>query len=344
MKKLTLGIVVFFVVVVGVFAITRMRNPSTPLSTPSIPSRIYHIGVLSRGHGSYEVAIKGFEERMRELGYVEGQNVTYDIRYVSTKEELDQVAQELVDARLDIIGTYSTPATQAAYRATQKMPNPIPIVFGSLSDPIAAGVVKTIEQPDTNVTGVTSLASDLTPKRIELLNRIVPGIKKIAMPRSAVELNDIAVNRSAALAEQAAKKLGIELVFFPVRTKEEITSSAASITAKRVQGMIVGGDSLVWGGLGDYINQAIKEKIPFAAFDTDQVKRGALIGFGPDYTVMGQQVAIISDKIIKGKKVGDIPVETPKKLLLTINLDTARAIWITLDSELLKEAEVIIGK
>ncbi|MBI1839141.1 MAG: ABC transporter substrate-binding protein [Candidatus Colwellbacteria bacterium] len=344
MRKITLSMAVLLVLAAGFFVVTWIQNRPTTLSTPSAPLRVYHIGVLSRGHGSYEVAIRGFQDQMRELGYIEGQNVTYDVRYVSTKEELDQTAQDFVNAGVDIIGTYSTPATQAAYQATQKMLNPIPIVFGSLSDPIAAGVVKSIEQPDTNVTGVTSLASDLTPKRIELLTRIVPGIKKIAMPRSAVELNDIAVNRSAALAEQTAKKLGIELVFFPVRTKEENASNAASITAQKAQGMIVGGDSLVWGGLGDYVNQAIKEKIPFSAFDTDQVKRGALVGFGPDYTVMGQQVAVMSDKIIKGKKPGNIPVETPRKLLLTINLDTARAIGITLDPELLKEAEVIIGK
>ena len=340
MKKIILGTALLFLVV-GVSVIIWVQYRST---TVSPQSRMYYIGILARGHGSYEIAIKGFQDRLKELGYVEGQNVTYDVRYLSTKDELNQAAQDFINARVDLINTYSTPATQAVYRATQQMEHPIPIVFGSLSDPIAAGVVKSIEEPGFNATGVTSLASDLTPKRIELLTRIVPGIKKIAMPRSAEELNDIAANRSVALAEQAAQKRGIELVFFPVRTKEENASAATSITAERVQGMIVGGDSLVWGSLDDYIKQAIKEKIPFAVFDTDQVKRGALIGFGPDYTVMGQQVAVISDKILQGRKPGDIPVETPKKLLLTMNLDTARAIGITLDPQLLKEADVIIGK
>ncbi len=325
----------------GVVAVVWIQHRSTTVSTSS---QVYHVGILSRGRGSYEIAIKGFQDRMQELGYVEGQNVTYDVRYLSTKDELDRAAQDFVNARVDLISTYSTPATQAAYRATQQMPNPIPIIFGSLSDPIGAGVVKSIEYPGTNATGVISLASDLTTKRIDLLTRIVPGIKKIAMPRSAEELNDVSANRSAALAEQTAKKLGIEIVFFPVRTKEENVVTAASITAERVQGMIVGGDSLIWGSLDDYIKQAIKEKIPFSVFDTDQVKRGALIGFGPDYSVMGQQVASISDKVMHGRKPEDIPVETPKKLFLTINLDTARAIGITLDPQLLKEAEVIIGK
>lgn len=340
MKKIILG-AVFLLLGMGLFSIIWMRYRST-ISHPQ--ERIYHIGILSRGRGSYEIAIKGFQDQMRELGYVEGKNVVYDVRYLSNKDELDRAAQDFVIAHVNLITSYSTPATQATYRATQKMQNPIPIVFGSLSDPIAAGVVRSIEEPGLNATGVTSLASDLTPKRIELLTRVIPGIKKIAMPRSAEELNDIAVNRSVALAEQAAQKRGIQLIFFPVRTKEENAPTAAKITAQRVQGMIVGGDSLVWGSLDDYIKQAIKERIPFAAFDTDQVKRGALIGFGPDYTVMGQQVAIISDKIIQGRKPGDIPVETPKKILLVVNLDTARAIGITLDPHLLKEADVIIGK
>lgn len=340
MKKIVLGAVLLFLAV-GVLTITWIRYHST---TSSPESRIYHIGILSRGRGSYEVAIKGFQDRLRELGYIEGKNVIYDVRYLSTADELKKAAEDFINMHVDLINSYSTPATQAVYKATQQMQNPIPIVFGSLADPIAAGFVKSIEEPGSNATGVTSLSSDLTPKRIELLARIIPGIKKIAMPRSAKELNDIAANRSAALAEQTAKKLDIQLIFFPIRTKEENALNAMKITAQRVQGMIVGGDSLIWGNLDNYIKQAIKEKIPFAAFDTDQVKRGALIGFGPDYTIMGQQVATISDKIMQGRKPGDISVETPNKLILTINLDTARAIGITLDPQLLKEADVTIGK
>jgi len=340
MKKIALG-AVFLLLIAGVFTITWIRYHSTTLSSQP---KIYHIGILSRGRGSYEVAIKGFKDRMWELGYIEGQNVAYDVRYLSTTDELDKAARDFMNARVDLISAYSTPATKAAFTVTRQMPNPIPIAFGSLNDPIAAGFVKSIEQPGFNATGVTSLSGQLTAKRIELLTRIIPGIKKIAMPRTAEEQNDIAANISVAIAEQVVKGTGIELILFPVHTKEENASTAAKITAQRVQGIIVGGDSLVWSGLDSYIKQAIKEKIPFAAFDTDQVKRGALIGFGPDYTVMGKQVAEISHKILQGKKPQDIPVEIPSKLILTINLDTARAIGITLDPKLLKEADVIIGK
>ena len=340
MKKILLGIVVAVVLLGGAAAAWIQYRANVASSQP----RIYHIGILSRGRGSYEVAIKGFQNRLREFGYVEGHNITYDVRYLSTTDELNSAAQDFVKTHVDLISTYSTPATQAAYRATQQMQNPIPVVFASMADAVAAGVVKSIEQPDTNVTGVISLAPELTAKRIELLLRIAPHIKKIAMPRTAEELNDIAANKSVAVAQQAAKEAGVELVLFPVYTSAENASTSAKIVAKRVQGLIVGGDSLVWSGLDSYISQAIKEKIPFGAFDTDQVKRGALIGFGPDYTVSGQQAAIISHQILQGKKPGDIPVETPNKLLLTINLDTARLIGITPDPELLKEADVVIGK
>jgi len=340
MKKIVFG-AVLLLLIAGVLLIIRTRYHSTILSSQP---RVYHIGILARGRGSYEVAIKGFQDRMRELGYVEGQNVIYDVRYLSTKDELKKAAQDFVTARVDLISTYSTPATKAVYEATQNTQNPIPIVFGSLNYPVASGFIKSVEHPGTNATGIISLSTELTAKRIDLLTRIVPGIKRIAMPRSVQELNDIAANGSVALAQQAAKGAGIQLILFPVHTQEENALTSAKITGQLVQGMIVGGDSLVWSGLDFYIKQAIKEKIPFSVFSIDQVKRGALIGFGPDYTVMGQQVAAISHQILQGKKPQEIAVQIPEKLILAINLDTARAIGITIDPQLLKEADVIIGK
>lgn len=340
MKKTILSLALLLLTV-GMTVAVWMRYRSVPFSSQP---RVYHIGIMARGRGSYEVAIQGFQDRLRELGYVDGQNVIYDVRYLSTKDELAQAAQYFLNEHVDLIITYSTPATEAAYRATQKMQNPIPIVFGSVANPVAAGFIKSIEQTNSNVTGVISLSSQLTSKRIELLLRAVPGIKKIAMPRSAEELNDISANRSVALAEQTAKDMGVQLVLFPVHTQEENSLIAAKITAKVVQGMIVGADSLVWSGLDNYIKQAIKQKIAFSAFDIDQVKRGALIGFGPDYIIMGQQVAGLSHQILQGKRPQDIPVEIPKKLILAINLDTARAIGLSLDPQLLKEADVIIGQ
>lgn len=339
MKKIISILAAILLIAVGTAVWIRHRT-----AAPSSQPRIYHIGILSRGRGSYEVAIKGFQERLREFGYVEGQNAVYDVRYLSTPEELEKAANDFVAAGADLINTYSTLATQAAFKATQQMQNPIPVVFSSIGDPVAAGVIKSVEQPGTNVTGVISLSTELTAKRIELLTKIVPGIKKIAMPHAAEELHDVAANKSVAVAEQAAKDAGVQLILFPVRTNEENASTSAKITARLVQGMIVGGDSLVWSSLDAYIKQAIKEKIPFSVFDTDHVKRGALVGFGPDYTVSGKQAAAISHQILQGRKPADIPVETPRKLLLTINLDTARAIGITFDPQLLKEADVVIEK
>lgn len=335
-----IGIPVLLLIITG-SAIWIRHRAAVPQATEVT---VYHIGILSRGRGSYEVAVKGFQERLRGFGYVEGQNVVYDVRYLSTPEELDAAAKDFVAAGVDLINTYSTPATWAAFRATQHANNPIPVIFASVADPVAAGVIKSVQQSGTNVTGVISLSTELTAKRIELLARIVPGIKRIAMPRTAEELHDVAADKSVAIAEQTAQDAGIELILFPVRTKEENASTSAKITARRAQGIIVGGDSLVWSSLDAYIRQAIREKIPFGAFDTDQVKRGALIGFGPDYTVMGQQAATISHRVMQGKKPADIPVETPRTLLLTINLDTARAIGIVVDPQLLREADVIIGK
>ncbi len=336
MKKNIIGIVLVLVSVISVSLFIRQEQ------VVPAPRRIYHIGILARGRGSYEIAIDSFKKTLAGLGYREGEDVVYDIRYLSTKEELDDAAREFVNNGVDLVNTYSTPATQSMYQATQAAGRSIPIVFGSISDPIAAGVAKDTQHPGTNVTGVISSATELTVKRLDLLKELKPDIRTIAFPHSASELHDVAADKSVEIATRAAPDIGIKLVLFPVISKEDNAIVAKKITRRIAEGMIVGGDSLVWSSLEAYAEQARQEKILFAGFDTDQVKRGALVGFGPDYAVNGQQAAAIAHLIFQGKQPQDIPIETPRKLLLAVNLDTARAIGFTIPPEFLKKADVII--
>ncbi|MDP3772613.1 MAG: ABC transporter substrate-binding protein [bacterium] len=336
MKKNIIGIVLVLVSVLGVVLFIWQEQ-----DVPA-PRRTYHIAILARGRGSYEVAIDSFKKTLTGLGYHEGEDVAYDIRYVSTKEELDTAARDFVNNGVDLVNTYSTPATQAMYQATQVANRPIPIVFGSMGDALAAGVIKGIQNSGTNVTGVISSATELTVKRLDLLKELKPDIRTVAFPHSASELHDVAADKSVAIAMRAAPDIGIKLVLFPVVSKEDNAIVAKKITRRIAEGMIVGGDSLIWSSLEAYAEQARQEKILFAAFDADQVKRGALVGFGPDYVVSGQQVASIAHLIFQGKRPEDIPIETPRKLLLAVNLDTARAIGFTIPPEFLKKADVII--
>lgn len=305
--------------------------------------RAYRIGILIRGTG-YEPAVEGYKKRLAELGHEEGRNTIFDIRLTSNREELPLVARELAESGVDLIHTYSTPATQAAYLATRDMSNPTPVVFGSMGDPLISGVIKDIQHPGTNVTGVASLSTQLTAKRLELLKRIKPDIRKVAMPHTAEEAGDVAATRSVVIAKEAANRLGIELLFFPVNTAKDNIEAARNITSKVAEGLIVGGDSLVWGSIDEYIAQSIKEKLLFAAFDVNQVKKGALVGFGPDYYTVGRQAAEISHQILNGKKPEGIPVEVPEKLILAVNLATARSIDLELSPQFLEEADVVFGE
>lgn len=310
---------------------------------PKKTVKIYHIGILVRGSG-YETAVVGYQRKLHELGYEEGNNIVYDVRFVSAKEDIPRAIQDFLAEGVDVIHTYSTPATQTAYQMTKDLPHPLPVVFGSVGDPLLAGVIHTFDRPGTNVTGVTSLSTELTARRLELLHEIDPRTRRIAMPRTAAENDDLAANKSVEIASNTAARLGMTLTFFPVRVKEDNERVAKLILQKDIDGMIVGGDSLVWGSIEVYIAQAIKEKIPFAAWDLSQVQKGALVGFGPDYMIIGEQSAILTNQILRGRSPAEIPVEVPRKLLLMVNRKTARAIGITLPDAVLRKADIVIDE
>lgn len=332
--------------IIALFAATAGIGYSVFVYGPRVvqqEARIYHIGVLMRGSG-YDVALEGYKSRMKELGYEEGKNLVYDIKYVSTPEEIRLAVREFVAKNVDLIHVYSTPATKVAYEETKNLARPIPVVFGSMGDPLIAGVIKDIQRPGTNVTGVASLSTELTIKRLELLRQINPRIKKVAMPHTAQEAGDAAAIKSVQLAQKRANEIGVELTLYSIRTKAENETVAKRITRSNTEGIIVGGDSLIWGSIDLYIAQAKSEKIPFAVFDLSQVEKGGLIGFGPDYRLVGEQSADITHQILRGSDPAEISIEVPKKLLLMLNMDTARQIGVTFSPELLKAADVIIGE
>ena len=323
----------FLLIVIGIIFIVSSQIPETP--------RVYKIGILVRGEG-YDPAVEGYLKKMKELGYEEGKNVIYDIRFVTAKEDLPVVAQEFIDAGVDLIHVYSTPATQAVYNATKDLPKPIPIVFGSMGDPLASGVVKGIQSSGTNVTGVASLSTELTAKRLELIQELFPAAKRVAMPHTAREAGDMAANISVDIALETAEKLGMEIILFPVKDKADNTRVAKLIKKKDVEGIIVGGDSLIWGNIQDYINQAIEEKLPLAAFDISQVKKGALVGYGPDYAISGEQSAVLTDKILKGRLPTELPLEVPQKLILAFNAKTAEKIGFAVPQNFLVKVDILV--
>lgn len=292
------------------------------------------IGIVVRG-STYTPGVEGFKKKMNGLGYEEGKNVRYEVTFVERREELPAVITRLLALSPDLIHTYSTPATVEAYRQTKT----IPIVFGSMGDPLASKTIHSLQSSGTNVTGVSSLSSPLAAKRLEFLVEAVPGMKKVAIPFTA---DDIAGDSSYTAARDAALKLHVTLVPYYISPQRPPRETAKAIHRQDVDGIVISSDSAVWANLDTYIDQAKKEKLPFAVFDKDMVFSGGLLGYGPDYAASGEQAAVLADKIIRGQHPGDLPIETPQKLILAVNLDTARIIGLTLPKALLEKADLII--
>lgn len=295
--------------------------------------KLQSVGVVVRGK-SYLPGVEGFRSKMAELGYEEGVNVVYDIRIVEQTADLPGVVRELIAKGVDVLHTYSTPATVAAYAETKQ----IPIVFGSMGDPLASQTIRSLQKPDTNVTGVNSLSAPLVSKRLEFLLEAAPRVKKVAFPLTR---EDIPGQSSYAFILETAEKLGVEVVPYWIseeRTSEEV---AAAILRKDVDGIVLSSDTAMWRNLQDYVAQAKKEKLPFAVFDKDMVAAGGLVGYGPDYFVSGEQSAVLVDKILQGQQPGNLPIENPRRLVLALNLDTARAIGLEFPVSLLQKADVV---
>lgn len=338
-KFIVISVISIVVISIGVAGYFLLREPIM------LSPKTYRIAIVTRSDvTTYEEAISSYRKRMEGLGYQKGKNIVYDIKHYTNNNEIKQIMHNVLKEDPDLIMTYSTPATVEAYQQTKNLSSPIPIVFGSVGDPLAAGIIKDMQKPGTNVTGVVSLATEFTANRIRFLQEINPSIKHIAMPHSADSLNDAAARKSVEVARQTAQDLHINLMLFPVSSPQDNIQVAKRITKEKTDGMIVGGDSLVWSGIDIYIAQAIKEKIPLAAFDLTQIAKGALIGIGPDYARVGEQAAALSHQILRGSTPATIPIQIPEKLILAINLATARAIGIQISDELLKQADVIIGK
>ena len=298
--------------------------------------RHYKIGILVRGN-TYKPGVEGFLAKMKEFGYEEGKNVTYLLRFVDKKEDLPGVIAEFLKEKVDIIHTYSTPATVEAYKQTKTTP----IVFGSMGDPLASKVIKSLQKPETNVTGVSSLSAPLVTKRLEFLKEAVPSIRIIAFPFTP---EDIAGKSSYDHVLIAAKKLGVEIAPYFVSKDRDVKATAAAILRKDVDGIVISSDSAVWAALPSYVEQAKKERLPFAVFDKDMVEKGGLLGYGPDYFITGGQSAVFVDKILKGANPADLPVENPDKLILVVNLKTARDIALKLPNSFLLKADKIYGE
>ena len=302
------------------------------------PEKVWRIGVLSFTNflGEAKVRIDAFRQGLRDHGYVEGQNLAIEYRSSEGNDELLPVlASELVRARVNLIATYGTKSTHAAKQATRD----IPIVMLTVLDPIGAGLVANLARPNGNVTGLSEVSAELSAKRLELLKQCVPGVSTIAVlvdrnhPTNALELKNT---------ESAARRLGLAIVAFDVPASRRFEEIFAAITRSRANAVLMLGGEATHLARHTISDLGIKNRLPTLYPWRLGPEAGALMSYGVDIAENFRSAAAYVDKILKGAKAGDLPVQQPTKFELVINLKTARALGLTIPRSLLVQADHVI--
>jgi putative ABC transport system substrate-binding protein len=299
-------------------------------------SKLPTVGFLGSGTASNQgpwAAV--FAQRLRELGWTEGRTIHIEYRWAeSRRERLAEIAKEFVERKVDVILAVGTEAALAAKQATTI----IPIVFPVAGDPIADQLVASLARPGGNVTGLSNQASDLAAKRLEILREILPALRRVAVMSNADSPN--AATESAEL-RAAIASLDLEVVPVPVRRAQEIMAAFETLK-RRADALYVVGDPLMNTNRLRINTLALAAHVPTMFVQRDYVAAAGLISYGPNYLDLNRRAAEFVDKILRGTKPADIPVEQPTKFDLVINLVTAKALGIEIPSTLLARADEVI--
>ena len=282
---------------------------------------------------------EAFRQGLRDLGYVEGRNVA--IEYRSTEGKLERfpaLAAELVALKVDVIVAGSTPAILAAKQATKT----IPIIFIGTADPVGSGLVTSLARPGGNVTGSSNLAAELVGKRLEQLTQAVPGVTRVAVLWHPGNLGDRTEKDMLNAAEIAARALGVRLQFVEARGPADFDRAFSDMTTARAGALTVLPSRMFTGERRRLVDLAAKNRLPAVFPFRDFADAGGLMSYGPNLADLSRRAATYVDKILKGAKPGDLPVEQPAKFELVINLKTAKALGLTIPPSLLGRANEII--
>jgi putative tryptophan/tyrosine transport system substrate-binding protein len=311
---------------------------AAPLPAPAQQGgKVWRIGYLDQGsatgNGPY---FEAFRQGLRDLGWVEGKNITIDVRFAEGKtERLPALAAELVRLKADVIATSSTPAALAAKQATTT----IPIVIGFVADPVGSGVIRSLARPGGNITGWTHQGLELREKYLELLKEAVPeAIRFGVLWNSANPVHPLTMGTI----EAAARRLKVEL--YPVGAQEpkELEGAFSALAAKRVEALVVFPDGMFIAQTSAIVGLAARRHLPAMYGVRGYAEAGGLMAYGTNLLGMFRLSASFVDKILKGAKPGNLPVEQPTKFELVINLKTAKALGLTIPPSLLARTDEVI--
>jgi putative ABC transport system substrate-binding protein len=317
----------------SVAGVLGMPRASEAQPAPSVP----RLGVLApNSRTDFLRFLEALRQGLRELGYAEGQNIAIEFRWAEGKyDRLPGLAVELVRLKVNIIVAWTPPAVQAAQQAT----GTIPIVMSGVADPVAMGFVASLARPGGNITGLSSIQSDLVGKRLEVLKEVVPQVSLVALLGNPANPNYAPLVRQA---QDASRVLGIRLQSMEARDPSEIDNAFAAITTARGGAVLVIGDPMFLEHRTRIAEHAVRRRLPTMAGASEFAEAGGLLAYGPSLSEGIRRMATYVDKILKGAKAADLPIEQPEKFGLVINLKTAKALGLTIPPSLLARADHVI--
>ena len=299
------------------------------------PSKLPTIGYLGGTTPAEGQRVASFVQQLRELGWIEGRNVTIEYRRTDGRpEQMAEIAAEFVRLKVDVIVTWATPPTVAAKQATSV----IPIVFAVVGDPVGTGLVASLARPGGNITGLSLQQTDSASKRVELLREVVPDLRRLAFmgnlgnPALMLELGEV---------QTATRILGLEITAPEIRRAEDIAPAFEALKG-HAQALYVAPDPLLLANRVRFQTLVLTARLPAIYNSREWVEAGGLISYGPNFLDLFRRAAGYVDKILRGAKASDIPIEQPTKFDLDINLTTAKALGLTVPPTLLARADEVI--
>jgi putative tryptophan/tyrosine transport system substrate-binding protein len=299
------------------------------------PKKVPRLGFLSPT--SDDSRVEAFRQGLRELGYVEGQNIAIEYRWADGKfDRLPDLALELVRLKVDVVVAVVTQASLAAKMAT----GTIPVVMIGVSDPVGSGLVVSLARPGANITGTSSMTAEIIGKQLELIKETLPKISRVAALWNPANPIFQAIQRRET--EVAARALGMQLQFVEARAPDEIDRAFARVAKERMRALLVLNDPVFTAQRKQIADLSAKHRFPTVSGTREYTEVGGLMAYGPSFPDMYRRAAYYVDRILKGTKPADLPVEQPMKFELIINLKTAKQIGLTIPPNVLARADKVI--